>query len=128
MWASTFLSPYLHPISSVLYSKLRKSAHQCGVRIGLYTLSSRWGLHMGCHIMKGVSKQCITRLLLTQWYKNTYCPHNLVAGILTVLTCILQPRTHSWFWFWKRIICPKTNIFGYVTPKLKTYAEVLCHA
>ena len=65
MWANTFLSPYLHPISNVLNGKLRKSPHQCGVHIGLYTLSSRRGLHMGCRIMKGVSEQCIARLLLT---------------------------------------------------------------
>ena len=65
MWASTFLSPYLHPMSSALYSKLCKSPHQCGLRIGLYTLSGRWGLRMGCCIMKGVSEQCIVRLRLT---------------------------------------------------------------
>ena len=65
MWASTFLSPYLHPMSGVFYSELHRSPHQCGMRIGLYTLSSRRGLHMGCHIMKGVSEQCIVRLLLT---------------------------------------------------------------
>ena len=64
MWASTFLSPYLHPISSALSGK---TPHQCGVRIGLYTLSSRCGLHMGCHIAKGVSERCVSRLLLTGW-------------------------------------------------------------
>ena len=64
-WVHTFLSQYLHPISSVLNGKLHKYPHQCGVRIGLYTLSSRWGLHMGCCIVKGVSEQCIARLLLT---------------------------------------------------------------
>ena len=42
-----------------------QSPHQCRVCIGLYTLSSRWGLHMGYRIVKGVSKRCIARLLLT---------------------------------------------------------------
>ena len=65
MWASTLLSPYLHPKLSSLYSKLYKSPCQCRVCIGLYTLSSRWGLCMGCCIMKGVSKQCMVRLRLT---------------------------------------------------------------
>ena len=60
MWANTFLSLYLHPISSALSGKT------CiGVCIGLYTLSSRQGLHMGWHIMKGVFERCIVRLLLT---------------------------------------------------------------
>ena len=68
MWASTFLSPYLHPISSVLNSKLRKSPHQCRVRIGLYTISSRRGLRMGYRITKGVSERCIARLLLTLFW------------------------------------------------------------
>ena len=53
---------YLDPISSALSGK---TPHQCGVHIGLYTLSGRWGLHMGCCIMKGVSERCIARLLLT---------------------------------------------------------------
>ena len=35
------------------------------MRIGLYTLCSRWGLRMGYRIMKGVSEQCIARLCLT---------------------------------------------------------------
>ena len=52
-------------MSSVLYSKLCKSPHQCGVCIGQYTLSSRQGLRMGCHITKGVSERCVARLLLT---------------------------------------------------------------
>ena len=33
--------------------ELCKTPHQCGVHIGLYTLSSRRGLHMGCCIVKG---------------------------------------------------------------------------
>ena len=65
MWASTLLSPYLHPKLSSLYSKLCKSPCQCGLRIGLYTLSSRWGVRMGCLITKGVSKQCMARLHVT---------------------------------------------------------------
>ena len=64
-WAITFLSPYLHPMSSVHYSKLCKSPHQCRMCIGLYTLSSRRVLCMGCHIMKGVYERCIARLFLT---------------------------------------------------------------
>ena len=36
-----------------------------GVCIGLYTLSSRRGLSMGCRTMEGVSKQCMARLRLT---------------------------------------------------------------
>ena len=74
-----FLSPYLHPISSALCGK---TPHQCRVCIGLYTLSSRWGLHMGCHIMKGVSKRCIARLLLTLvvfWNDNQKQPIHLLA-------------------------------------------------
>ena len=35
------------------------------MHIGLYTLSSRWGFHIGYHIVKGESKRCIVRLLLT---------------------------------------------------------------
>ena len=65
MWASTLLSPYLHPKLCSLYVKLCKSPCQCGVRIGLYTLSSRWGLRMGCHITKGVTERCVARLRLT---------------------------------------------------------------
>ena len=45
--------------------ELCKTLHQCGVCIGLYTLSSRRGLRMGCRIVKGVSKRCVSRLLLT---------------------------------------------------------------
>ena len=41
------------------------NVHQCGLHIGLYTLSSRCGLRMGCRIAKGVSERCIARLLLT---------------------------------------------------------------
>ena len=65
MWTSTLLSPYLHPKLGSLYGKLCKSPCQCGVHIGLYTLSSRQGLCMGCCITKGVTKQCIVRLRLT---------------------------------------------------------------
>ena len=36
-----------------------------GGMIGLYTLSSRWGFHIGYCIAKGVSERCIMRLLLT---------------------------------------------------------------
>ena len=61
-WANTFLSPYLHPISCAFSGK---TLHQCGVHIGLYTLSSRWRLCVGCCIAKGVSERCIARLLLT---------------------------------------------------------------
>ena len=50
---------------SSLYIKLWRSPCQCGVHIGLYTLSSRWGLCMGCRIMKGVTERCIARLRLT---------------------------------------------------------------
>ena len=49
-----------------------QTQHNSGVHIGLYTLSSRRGLHMGCCIMKGVSEQCIARLLLTVL---VYCRH-----------------------------------------------------
>ena len=45
--------------------ELCKSPCQCGVRIGLYTLSSRQDLRMGCHITKGVTQQCTVRLRLT---------------------------------------------------------------
>ena len=45
-----------------------QSPHQCGVCIGLYTLSSRRGLCMGYCIVKGVSERCIVRLLLTKSY------------------------------------------------------------
>ena len=45
--------------------ELCKTAHQCGVCIGLYILSSRHGLRMGCRIAKGVSERCVLRLLLT---------------------------------------------------------------
>ena len=54
----SLLTPYL------LCSQWQ-TPHQCGVCIGLYTLSSRRGLCMGYHIAKGVSKRCIVRLLLT---------------------------------------------------------------
>ena len=54
----SLLTPYL-------LSLLWQSPHQCGVHIGLYTLSSRRVLHMGYCIAKGVSKRCIARLLLT---------------------------------------------------------------
>ena len=70
MWASTLLSPYLHPKLSSLYSKLCKSPCQCGVYIGLYALSSRRGLCMGCCITKGVTERCIARLHLTIWIDN----------------------------------------------------------
>ena len=46
--------------------ELCKTAHQCRVCIGLYTLSSSHGLCMGCCIVKGVSERCISRLLLTE--------------------------------------------------------------
>ena len=65
MWASTLFSPCLHPKLCSLYVKLCKSPCQCRVHIGLYTISSRWGLHRGCCIMKGVTEQCIARLCLT---------------------------------------------------------------
>ena len=48
---------------------------QCGVHIGLYTLSSRRGFYIGCHIVKGVSERCVARLLLTSlgWIdKNSF--------------------------------------------------------
>ena len=44
---------------------LWQSPHQCRVRIGLYTLSSRQGFCIGYRIAKGVSERCIARLLLT---------------------------------------------------------------
>ena len=44
--------------------ELCKTPHQCGVCIGLYTLSSRRGLRMGYRIAKGVSERCVSRLLL----------------------------------------------------------------
>ena len=68
MWANTFLSPYLHPISCALSGK---TLHQCRVCIGSYTLSSRRGLCMGCRIVKGVSERCIVRLLLTIWSRSS---------------------------------------------------------
>ena len=83
MWASMFLSPYLHPKSSSLYSKLCQSPHQCGVRIGLYTLSSRQGLHMGYCITKGVSKQCIARLCLTVLFSL------LIMSIVLILVIVI---------------------------------------
>ena len=61
MWASTLLSL----LTPYLLSSQWQSPHQCGVRIGLYTLSSRRGLCIGYRIMKGVSERCIARLLLT---------------------------------------------------------------
>ena len=54
----SLLTPYL-------LSSQWQFLHQCGVHIGLYTLSSRQGLHIGYHIVKGVSERCIVRLLLT---------------------------------------------------------------
>ena len=45
---------------------LWQSLHQCGVRIGLYTITSRWGFYIGCRIANGVSEICIARLLLTR--------------------------------------------------------------
>ena len=54
----SLLTPYL------LYSQWQ-TPHQCRVRIGLYILSSRWGLRMGYRIAKGVSEICTARLLLT---------------------------------------------------------------
>ena len=54
----SLLTPYL-------LSSQWQSPHQCRVCIGLYTLSSRWGLCIGYRIMKGVSERCIARLLLT---------------------------------------------------------------
>ena len=58
----SLLTPYVK-ISS--YWALQVSSSQCEVCIGLYTLSSRWGICMGCHIMKGVTEQCMARLRLT---------------------------------------------------------------
>ena len=55
----SLLTPYL-------LSSQWQSLHQCRVHIGLYTLSSRWGLCIGYRIMKGVSKRCIAGLLLTR--------------------------------------------------------------
>ena len=43
--------------------------HQCGVHIGLYTPSSRWGFRFGYRTVKGVSERCIVRLLLTVNYR-----------------------------------------------------------
>ena len=57
------LTPYL-------LCSLWQSPHQCGVHIGLYTLSSRRGFCIGYRIAKGVSERCIARLLLTLG-----CPH-----------------------------------------------------
>ena len=58
-----FLLPLLTPCA--VYS-LWQSPHQCRVCIGLYTLSSRRGFHIGYCIAKGVSERCIARLFLTQ--------------------------------------------------------------
>ena len=92
MGERTFLSPYLHPISSVLNGRLHKSPHQCRVRIGLYTLSSRWGLCMGCHIMKGVSERCIVRLLLTIGEKKGVSPIHIILNSLLSTHCdVLLP-------------------------------------
>ena len=56
------MGKHLHPISSALSGK---TLHQYRVHIGLYTLSSMRSLRMGCRIAKGVSKRCVSRLLLT---------------------------------------------------------------
>ena len=54
----SLLTPYL-------LSSQWQTSHQCGVHIGLYTLSSRRVLCIGYRIMKGISERCIARLLLT---------------------------------------------------------------
>ena len=78
----SLLTPYL-------LSSQWQSPHQCAVRIGLYTLSSRWGLCIGYRIMKGVSKGCIARLLLT--LNDTLIGiESLSSGYLT--HCILDPK------------------------------------
>ena len=61
----SLLTPYL-------ISSQWQSQHPCGVRIGLYTLSSRQGLCIGYRITKGVSERCIERLLLTVVRYNYY--------------------------------------------------------
>ena len=74
MYSSPLLVPWLQHVgkhfpppllTSNLLSSQWQSLHQCGVHIGLYTLSSRQGLCMGYRITKGVSERCIVRLLLT---------------------------------------------------------------
>ena len=74
VYSSPLLAPWLQhmgkhfPLSLLtpyLLSSQWQSPHQCGVHIGLYTLSSRQGLCIGYCIMKGVSERCIARLLLT---------------------------------------------------------------
>ena len=74
MYSSPLLAPRLQhmgkhfPLPLLIpypVCSLQQSPHQCGVRIGLYTLSSRRDFHIGYHIVKGVSERCIARLLLT---------------------------------------------------------------
>ena len=95
------LSPYLHPMSSILYSKLCKSPYQCGVRIGLYTFSSRQGLCMGCHIMKGVSEQCIARLLLTI-QQIFVCIENIIRCAYFSIVCIFE-TSYGLYVLWKEL-------------------------
>ena len=58
------------------------------MRIGLYTLSSRRGLRIGCRITKGVTKQCTARLHLTILESKI-----LDAGDLLILSNVQKPWT-----------------------------------
>ena len=94
MWASTLLSPYLQPKLSSLYSKLCKSKCQCEVRIDLYTLSSRWGLCMGCCIMKGYTSNAwrgcalhpleqIEQKILLLDHVNSFATKKILTKVMT---------------------------------------------
>ena len=85
----SLLTPYL-------LSSQWQSLHQCGVCIGLYTVSSRQGLHMCYHIVKGVSERCIARLFLTirREYRATIA-HMLIGcrGSLAANQCVCHSCT-----------------------------------
>ena len=84
---------------------LYQSLHQCGVRIGLYTHSSRRGFYIGCHIAKGVSEKCIPRLLLISpgWIeqKILLLEHvnyfaTMQIHIKVMMLCIYQTLNHMY--------------------------------
>ena len=65
--------------------ELCKTPHECGVCIGLYTLSSRHGLHMGCCIVKGVSERCVSRLLLTEYVVQVIMIIVYIAVVIIIM-------------------------------------------
>ena len=68
MWASMLLSPYLYPKFRSLTVEFYKSP-RANARCALAFIPSLVGVYismdMGCHNMKGVTKQCMVRLHLT---------------------------------------------------------------